>query len=163
MSNSDSPGQNTGVGSLSLLQGIFPTQESNWESNHCRLILYQLSYQGSSDSKAYFNCIVPHGPAPAAPASAFSCSEGSSTFKMSFGLCCLCPGFNCCKQGWGLHCVLASCGGCFCGAQAFKCVYLVDGRCVESSQARDQTCVPCTGRRILNHWTTWEVPKEILI
>ena len=24
-----SPGQNTGVGSLSLLQGIFPTQESN--------------------------------------------------------------------------------------------------------------------------------------
>ena len=26
----NSPGQNTGVGSLSLLQGIFPTQESNW-------------------------------------------------------------------------------------------------------------------------------------
>ena len=79
----DSPGQNTGVGSLSLLQGIFPTQELNWESNHCRPILYQLSYQGSSDSEACFNCIVPHGPAPAAPASAFSC-EGSSTFKMYY-------------------------------------------------------------------------------
>ena len=40
----NSPGQNTGVGSLSLLQGIFQTQESNWDLLHCRLILYQLSY-----------------------------------------------------------------------------------------------------------------------
>ena len=31
------PGQNTGEGSLSLLQGIFPTQESNWGLLHCRL------------------------------------------------------------------------------------------------------------------------------
>ena len=43
----NSPGQNTGVGSLSLLQGIFPTQESNWGLPHCRRILYQLSYGGS--------------------------------------------------------------------------------------------------------------------
>ena len=35
------------MGSLSLLQGIFPTQESNWGLLHCRLILYQLSYEGS--------------------------------------------------------------------------------------------------------------------
>ena len=40
--------KNTGVGSLSLHQGIFPTQESNWVLLHCRRILYQLSYQGSS-------------------------------------------------------------------------------------------------------------------
>ena len=39
--------QNTGVGSLSLLQGIFPTQGSNPGLLHCRQILYQLSYQGS--------------------------------------------------------------------------------------------------------------------
>ena len=39
--------KNTGVGSLSLLQGIFPTQESNWGLLHCRWVLYQLSYQGS--------------------------------------------------------------------------------------------------------------------
>ena len=39
--------QNTGVGSLSLLQGIFPTQESNPGLLHCRWILYQLSYKGS--------------------------------------------------------------------------------------------------------------------
>ena len=44
----DSPGRTTGVGSLSLLQGIFPTQESNRELLHCRQILYQLSHQGST-------------------------------------------------------------------------------------------------------------------
>ena len=37
-----------GVGSLSLLQGIFPTQELNQGLLHCKWIPYQLSYQGSS-------------------------------------------------------------------------------------------------------------------
>ena len=39
--------KNTGVGSLSLLQGIFLTQESNQGLPHCRQTLYQLSYQGN--------------------------------------------------------------------------------------------------------------------
>ena len=43
----NSPGQNTGVGSLSLLHRIFPTQGSNPGLQHCRRILYQLSHQGS--------------------------------------------------------------------------------------------------------------------
>ena len=43
----NSPGQNTGVGSLSLLQGIFPTQGSNPGLPHCRWTLYQLSHKGS--------------------------------------------------------------------------------------------------------------------
>ena len=43
----NSPGQNTGVGSFSLLQGIFPIQESNSGLPHCRQILYQLSHKGS--------------------------------------------------------------------------------------------------------------------
>ena len=43
----NSPGQNTGVGSFSLFQGIFPTQGSNPGLPHCRQILYQLSHQGS--------------------------------------------------------------------------------------------------------------------
>ena len=43
----NSPGQNTGVGSLSLLQEIFPTQGSNPGLLHCRQILYQLSHKGS--------------------------------------------------------------------------------------------------------------------
>jgi len=42
----NSPGQNTGVGSLSLFQGIFLTQGSNPGLPHCRQILYQLSHQG---------------------------------------------------------------------------------------------------------------------
>ena len=43
----NSPGQTTGVGSLSLLQGIFPTQGSNPGLPHCRRTLYQLSHKGS--------------------------------------------------------------------------------------------------------------------
>ena len=43
----DSLGKNTGVGNLSLLQGIFVTQELNQGLLHCRRILYQWSYQGS--------------------------------------------------------------------------------------------------------------------
>ena len=43
----NSPGQNTGVGSHSFLQGIFPTQESNPGLPHCGRILFQLSHQGS--------------------------------------------------------------------------------------------------------------------
>ena len=39
--------KNTGVGSISLLQGIFRTRESNQGLLHCRWILYQLRYQGS--------------------------------------------------------------------------------------------------------------------
>ena len=44
--------KNTGVGSLSLLQWIFLTQESNWGLLHCRQIQYQLSYQGSSSNSS---------------------------------------------------------------------------------------------------------------
>ena len=43
----NSPGQNTGVGTLSVLQGIFLTQGSNSGLPHCRRILYQLSHKGS--------------------------------------------------------------------------------------------------------------------
>ena len=41
------PGQNTGVSSLSLLQGVFPTQGLNPGLPHCRWILYHRSHQGS--------------------------------------------------------------------------------------------------------------------
>ena len=43
----NSPGQNTGVGSLSLRQGIFPSQGSSPVLLYCRWILYQLSHRGS--------------------------------------------------------------------------------------------------------------------
>ena len=44
----NSPGQNPAVGSLSLLQGIFPTQGLNPGLPHCRQILYQL-HRGSPE------------------------------------------------------------------------------------------------------------------
>ena len=43
----NSPDQNTGLGSRSLLQGIFPTQGLNPGLTHFRWTLYQLSHQGS--------------------------------------------------------------------------------------------------------------------
>ena len=47
-----SPGQNIGVGSHSLLQGIFPTQGSNPGLSQHRWILYSLRHQGSLIMKA---------------------------------------------------------------------------------------------------------------
>ena len=41
--------KNTGVGSLSLVQENFATQESTQGFMHCSQIIYQLSYQGSPD------------------------------------------------------------------------------------------------------------------
>ena len=43
----NSPGQNTGMGILSLLQEILPIQGSNPGLPHCSRILYQLSHKGS--------------------------------------------------------------------------------------------------------------------
>ena len=51
-----SPGQNTGVGSCFLLQGIFPTQGLNLGLPHCRQILYQLSHKGSPRILEWMAC-----------------------------------------------------------------------------------------------------------
>ena len=53
----DSPGQNTGVDSLSLLQVIFPTQGLNPGLLHCRQVLYQLSPIASCSSMC---CVLSH-------------------------------------------------------------------------------------------------------
>ena len=58
----NSPDQNTGVGSLSLLQRIFLTKESNRGLLHCRRILYQLSYQGSQEAGIIISPISPSSP-----------------------------------------------------------------------------------------------------
>ena len=50
----DSPGQNPGVRSRSLLQGISPTRDRT-RLPHCRRILYQLSHQGSRAAKVTCN------------------------------------------------------------------------------------------------------------
>ena len=55
----NSPGQNTGVGSCSLLQRIFPTQGSNVGLLHCRQILYQLSHQGRLEHSVFSKTCPP--------------------------------------------------------------------------------------------------------
>ena len=62
----ESPGKpkNTGMESLSLLQGVFLSQESNQGLLHCRWIIYQLSYQGSPiiymymDTRTFLLCLI---------------------------------------------------------------------------------------------------------
>ena len=49
----NSPGKNAGVGSHSLLQGIFPTQGLNQGLLHYRQILYHLDHQGSPTMEYY--------------------------------------------------------------------------------------------------------------
>ena len=74
----NSPGQNTGVGSCSLLQGIFPTQRSNSGLPHCRQILYQLRHKGSPRILGWV-------------AYPFSC--GSSQPRNRTGVSCITGGF----------------------------------------------------------------------
>ena len=50
----NSPGQNTGVSRLSLLQGIFSTQGSNPGLLHCRQIPYQLSLELTPQNDVLF-------------------------------------------------------------------------------------------------------------
>ena len=50
--------KNTGVDSLSLLQGIVPIQKLKWGLLHCRWILYQLSYEGSPRTKLNSSFII---------------------------------------------------------------------------------------------------------
>ena len=72
------PGQNTGVGSLSLLQEIFPTQGSNPGLLHCRQILFQLSPKGSPRTPEWV---------------AYPFSRGSSRPRNRTGVSCTAGGF----------------------------------------------------------------------
>ena len=119
----NSPGQNTGLGSLSLLQGIFPTQESNSDLPHCRQILYQLSHKGSPS-------ILEWVPYPFSSRSSWprnrtgvSCTEGGFFTNWAIGSQALCQILVIGKLA-GLHPLLPS---------AFS------GRGVESSPKQTET------------------------
>ena len=74
----NSPGQNTGEGSLSLLQRLFPTQGLNPGLPHCRQILYQLSHKGSPRILEWV---------------AYPFSSGSSRPRNRTGASCIADGF----------------------------------------------------------------------
>ena len=83
----NSPGQNTGVDSLSLLQGIVPTQGSNSGLPHGRRILYQLSVCVLSRFSRVRHCETPWTVAHQAPL-----SVGFSRQEYWSGLPCPSPG-----------------------------------------------------------------------
>ena len=74
----NSPGQNTGVGSLSLLQGIFPTHELNQGLLHWRQTFYPLSHKGSPRILEWV---------------AYPFSSGSSWPRNQMGISCIPGGF----------------------------------------------------------------------
>ena len=61
------------------------------------------------------------------------------------------------SRGGGFFCWEHSCSSCGLWAVAHRLSYFVAR--VESSWTRDQTHVPCTGRRTLSPWATREVPR----
>ena len=77
--------QNTGVGSLPLLQGIFPTQGSNSGLPHCSQILYQLSHKGSPRILEWV---------------AYPFSDRSSPLRNPTGVSCMAGGFF---INWGIR------------------------------------------------------------
>ena len=98
----NSPGQNTGVGSLPLLQGVFPTQGSNPGSiclPLCRQILYQLSHKGNQMSREekfnfFFNyCCYFKNPKPLLQAVLIHCNI--SDFSLRGFVKCLVELFPC--------------------------------------------------------------------
>ena len=74
----NSPGQNTGVGSCFLLQGLFPTHGLNPGFSHCRQILYQLSHKRSPRIQEWV---------------AYPFSSGSSWPRNQTGVSCIAGGF----------------------------------------------------------------------
>ena len=74
----NSPGQNTRVGSLSLLQRIFPTQGLNPGLPHCKWILYQLIHKGTPRILEWI---------------AYPFSRGSSQPRSWTGVSCIVGGF----------------------------------------------------------------------
>ena len=81
----NSPGQNIGVGSLSLLQVIVPTQGLNPSLPHCRQILYQLSHKGSPRILEWV---------------AYPFSSGSSQPRNQTGVSCIAGG---CLTNWAIR------------------------------------------------------------
>ena len=72
----NSPGQNTGVGSCSLLQGIFPAQGSSPDLPHCTWILYQLSHKGNPRILEWVACPFSSGPSQLRNWTRVSCIAG---------------------------------------------------------------------------------------
>ena len=92
----NSPGQNTGVGRLSLLQGIFPTQGLNPGLPHCGQILYQLSHKESPRTLEWVAYPFSRGSSQPRNRTRFSCIAGGffTNWAMREAWDLLCPGIE---------------------------------------------------------------------
>ena len=72
----NSPGQNTGLGSLSLLQEIFPTEGSNPGLSHCRQILQQLRHKRNPKILEWVACPFSSGSSQPKNQTRVSCIAG---------------------------------------------------------------------------------------
>ena len=79
----NSPSQNTGVGSLSLLHGIFPTQGLNPGLPHCRQVLYQLSHRGSPRITQWAAYPFSRGSSQSRNQTRVSCIAGRNLYQLS--------------------------------------------------------------------------------
>ena len=150
----NSPGQNTRVGSLSLLLGIFPTQGLNPGLPHCRQILYQLSHKGSPRILEWVACPF---------------SSGSSYPRDQTRVSCIAGGFF---AKWAIREALKSLLNllkyCFCFMFCFA--FLGGGVFVLAmmhvgTELPDQGLIPypSTRQRRLEHWTAWGVPTQWIL
>ena len=80
------PGQDTGVGSLSLLQEIFPTQGSNPGLPHCKWIIYQLGHKGSPRILEWVTCPFSRGSSRPRDRTRVSCIAGGFWRRTLFSL-----------------------------------------------------------------------------
>ena len=132
----NSPGQNTGVGSLFLLQGIFPTQGLNPGLLHCKQILYQLSHEGSTRLLEWVACPF---------------ASGSSWPRNWTGVFCIAGGFF---TSWAIREAPQADAKVlfyFC-PQCTTCRILVPQAGIESSPSAVKAPSP-------NHWTTREFSR----
>ena len=141
----NSPGQNTGVGSLSLLQGIFSTQGSNSGLPHCRRILYQLSHKRSPRILEWVAYPFARGSPPPRNQTGFSCIAGR--FFTNWAIREACSVTQSCPTLWDpMDCSLpgSSVHGVF-QARILEWVAMSPPR--RPSQPRNRTCASC-----LLHW-----------
>ena len=121
----NSPGQTTGVGSLSPLQGIFQNQGSNSGLPHCRQGLSHLSHKGSPFY--CLSCRFCHLLTPSLPSPSFS------EVLVAQSCLTLCNPTDCSPPGSSVHGILQ--------ARILEWVAISFSR--GSSQLRDQTQVSC--------------------
>ena len=143
---------NCGLWDLALLPGIEP------RPLHLKLRVLATGPPGKSASPWCFKMLI--------YLFIFGCADSSSLLAVWAFSSCSEPGLVCSLDSRSSHCSGFPCWAQVLGQERFRgCCALAQGLqgtglaahlLLGSSQVRDQTCVPCTARRTLDHWTTRE-------